>query len=175
MSDFRVIDGSLGHNQPINETWSTVDDDGSTISPQVRPGTIVTARDMDASTDYGVGEFIYLKGVASTAVGDAVTYQYGDYQTARTVAASVGMIGIAMSANLANQWGWYQIRGLAVVEVSASFAADKICYLTATAGELDDAVVAASEIRGTYSYTAIATPAAGQALVSIQYPEVANV
>ena len=174
MSDFKVIDGSLGHNQPIDETWATVEADGSTISPQVRPGLIVTAIDQ-ATTDYGVGEFVYLKGVASTAVGDAVVYQYGDYQTTRTVAASVGLVGIAMSANLANQWGWYQIRGIAAVEVSAGFAADTICYLTANAGELDDTVVVGSEIRGTFGYTAIATPIAGQALISIQYPEVANV
>ncbi len=172
MSDYQVLDGSLGPNQDIADTWAT--EVNGTISPQVIPGLIVTAVDQ-ASTDYGVGEFVYLKGVASTVVGSAVTFQYGDYQTTLTVAAAVGLVAFAMSANVANQYGWYQIRGLAVSEVLGSFADDTICYLTSTPGELDDAVVAASEIRGTFGYSDIATPAAGQALISIQYPEVANV
>ena len=164
MSDFQVVDGSLGGQD--------IDENSATQKNQL--GRCVEAFDT-ASTEYGFGEFIYLKGVASTVVGSAVTWQYGDYVTALTVAASVGKVAFAMSACVAGEFGWYQVRGLAVSEVLASFADDTICYLTTTAGELDDAVVAGSDIRGTYGYSDIATPAAGQALISIQYPEVSNV
>ena len=108
MSDFQVVDGSLG-GQAINENSAT---------QKNQLGRCVVAQDM-ASTAYGFGEFIYLKGLASTAVGFAVTYQYGDYVTAHSTANAVGLVAIAMSACVAGEFGWYQIRGLAVVEVNA--------------------------------------------------------
>ena len=86
----------------------------STSTVQNHPvGTIVRAVD----ETYGEGEFIYLKGVASTAVGSVVTYNLSTHATAL---AAVGTnkaqpIAIAMSANVASQWGWYQISGIAVV------------------------------------------------------------
>ena len=43
-----------------------------------------------------------------------------------------------------------------------------------TAGELDDAVVVGDEIYTSFSFTAIATPAAGQAEITISYPFVTN-
>src|SRR6266851_103698 len=73
-------------------------------------GAIVKAR----HDTYGEGEFIYLKGVASTIVGSPVTYNTTSFTTAL---APVGTnkaqpIAIAMSANVASQWGWYQLSGL---------------------------------------------------------------
>lgn len=64
----------------------------------------------------GAGEFIYLKGVANTAVGSVVTY---NSQTFATTLAAVGNkisfpVAIAMSACVANDFGWYQISGVAV-------------------------------------------------------------
>lgn len=81
-------------------------------------GTIVTGED----PTYGAAEFIYLKGVASTAVGSLVTY---NATTGTTALAPVGAnkpqpVAVAMSANVANQWGWYQISGIAVVAKSAT-------------------------------------------------------
>lgn len=77
-------------------------------------GKIIRAND----STYGVGEFIYLKGVASTAIGSLVTYNTSSFTTAL---AAVGTnkaqpIAVAMSANVANQWGWYQISGIAVAK-----------------------------------------------------------
>lgn len=77
---------------------------------------------------YGYGEFIYLLGVASTAVGSVVTYDADTYQT---VLSAVGgniprPIAIAMSANVASQYGWYQISGVAVVK--------KTCTISLAAG-----------------------------------------
>lgn len=83
-------------------------------------GTIVRAYD----PTYGEGEFIYLKGVASTAVGSVVTYEASGYQTALAPAGSnlPKPVAIAMSANVASQYGWYQISGRAVAKKTSGVA-----------------------------------------------------
>lgn len=101
-------------------------------------GTIVRAKD----PDYGEGEFIYLKGVASTLVGDWVLYKEDDWTTERLVADSIGPVAIAMSANiLATTYGWYQIRGKAVGSCLTAFADNAQVWITATAGAIDDVSV----------------------------------
>ena len=114
-------------------------------------GTIV--RGVDPT--YGEAEFIYLKGVASTAVGSIVTY---NTSSGTTALAPVGTnkpqpVAVAMSANVASQYGWYQISGIAVVAKSAtvSLAANvaigvKTIGLVASTGsgkEVQGALVAA--------------------------------
>jgi hypothetical protein len=66
---------------------------------------------------YGAGEFILLVGVASTAVGSLVTYDGTTYQTTlcATTSNQARPVAVAMSANLAGSFGWYQIEGTAVV------------------------------------------------------------
>lgn len=143
--------------QPIAETSTT----------QKHPiGTRVKAFD----PTYGEGEFIYLKGLASTALGELVTYDNYGNVTKRAVAGDRGPAAVAMSANVANQYGWYQIFGSAKVKVAAAFAADKPCFLTATAGTVDDAVVAGDLVTGMVSKTAIDTPATGFAACQLHYP-----
>lgn len=83
-------------------------------------GTIVRAVD----PTYGEGEFIYLLGVASTAVGSPVVYNTTGYQT---TLAPVGTslpqpIAISMSANVASQYGWYQISGRAIAKKTSGLA-----------------------------------------------------
>ena len=87
-----------------------IEDTSTTQKHQL--GEIIRAYD----STFGVGEFIYLVGVASTAIGSLVTYNAVTYQTAL---AAVGAnkpqpIAVAMSANLAAGYGWYQISGIAV-------------------------------------------------------------
>ena len=171
MSDFQVIDGSLGPDQAIDVTWSTAQN--GVIYPQVPLGLVIVAHDQ-ASTDYGFGSFIYLKGVASTVVGSVVTYEIGIYDTVLTVANAVGQIAVSMSINVANQYGWYQICGRSVVKVKASFAANLVAYLTSTAGSLDDAVVVGDEVYTSFSQSAIDTPSTGLAEVGISYPFATN-
>jgi hypothetical protein len=119
---------------------------------------------------YGEGTFIYLPGVASTVVGDVVIFNpSGAGVTARAVAGNRGAVGVAMSANVAGQWGWYQIQGLAAVNVLASYANNALGYFTATAGSIDDAVVAGDKIDGFSSKTAIGTPTAGRALIQMSF------
>ena len=97
--------------------------------------------------DRGTGEFIYLKGVASTVVGSWVHYSADDFSTVLAVANGKGPLAIAMSANVADQYGWYQISGKASGKALASFADDADVFLTATDGSVDDADVAGDYIR----------------------------
>lgn len=81
-------------------------------------GTIVKGWD----PTYGHAEFIYLLGIGSTVVGTPVTY---DAVTHQTALAAVGTnlprrVAFAMSANVASQYGWYQISGMCVASKSAS-------------------------------------------------------
>lgn len=98
-----TIDRIIAGSQPIANT--------ETVKMHAL-GTIVPATD----PIYGGGEFIYLLGVASTTIGNVVTYDPGTYLT--TLSAVGGAIprpiAIAMSANVASQYGWYQISGIAV-------------------------------------------------------------
>lgn len=127
-------------------------------------GTIV--RGVDPT--YGEGEFIYLLGVASTVVGSVVTYDASTYQT---VLSAVGgniprPIAIAMSANVASQWGWYQISGVAVVK--------KTCTISLAAGAavgvLTTGLIAGTgsgkEISGA-AVAAVASATAGRTTVKV--------
>ena len=163
MSDFKFV-GSLTFDQAIDETYTTA---------KVPLGTIVQAKDL-ASTGYGIAEFIYLKGVASTAVGSWVTIA-DNSTTALAVANAVGQVAVAMSACVASNWGWYQISGQAAGKVLTSFAATGgDAYLTATAGSLDDADVAGDFVLNAVPVSAIDTPSTGLAEFQLNRPSVSN-
>ena len=163
MSDFQGIDGVIGH-QAIAETSTTQNHD---------LGLVMKAKDT-ASTAYGVGEFIYLKGVASTVVGSAVLIAEDGFTTSLLAANDIGQVAFAMSINVASSFGWYQINGKAVGKVLTGFADNGNCYGTATAGSLDDAVVAGDRVQRCKGASAIGTPSTGLADLEISYPEVNN-
>lgn len=109
---------------------------------QLNPlGTIIRARDA-GSTDLGTGEFIYLPGVASNAVGLANNFIRASWATALVdtdaAATIIGPVAIAMSASVASEWGWYQIGGIALIKTLDSVAINKPLYPSATAGQLED-------------------------------------
>ncbi|TPK16667.1 hypothetical protein FJ872_17855 [Mesorhizobium sp. B2-5-9] len=129
-------------------------------------GDIIRAED----PTYGVGEFIYLKGAASTVVGSWVTYNADDWSTTLLAANAIGPVAVAMSANVASQYGWYQIQGKAVGLVLTGFVDDANVYATATAGSVDDAVVAGDRVKNAKGASAIGTPSAGLAEFEIARP-----
>ena len=96
-------------------------------------GRVVTAYD----PTYGEGEFIYLKGVASTKVGSVVIYDGTTYLTT-LAAATTGQarpIAISMSANtLTSGYGWYQIGGTAVAAKGTASIQPKVAVAVTTAG-----------------------------------------
>ncbi len=159
MSTFVPITQELGV-QLIAETSTT----------QRHPlGKRVQATDID-TTAYGVGEFIYLKGVASTVVGSAVTYNEDDFSTALLAANAIGQVAFSMSINVANQYGWYQVFGKAVGKGAAGLVDNANCYATATAGTIDDAVVAGDRIKQCKTASALDTPSTGLVELEISYP-----
>lgn len=119
---------------------------------------------------YGVGEFIYLKGVASTAAGSWVTYNADDWSTALLAANAIGPVAVAMSANVASQYGWYQIGGKAIGKALTGFADNANVYATATAGSIDDAVVAGDRVKRSKGASAVDTPSTGLAEFEIDRP-----
>ncbi len=129
-------------------------------------GTIVAAVD----PVYGAGEFIYLKGVASTVTGSWVTYNLDDGSTTLLAANAIGPVAVAMGATVANTWGWYQIQGKAVGRVLAGFVDNANVYATATAGSVDDAVVAGDRVKGAVGASAVGTPSANLAEFEIARP-----
>lgn len=133
-------------------------------------GTRMEAQD----STYGPAEFIYLKGVASTIVGSVVLFNPDDYSTSLAVANDKGQLAVAMSINIANQYGWYQLTGKGVIDVLAGFVDNGDCYLTATPGAVDDADVAGDFIRGMKGASAIDTPSTGLAEAELWYPQVAD-
>lgn len=128
-------------------------------------GARVKAKD----ATYGEGEFIYLQGVASTAVGSFVTFNADDGSTALLAANAIGPVAVAMSANTSG-YGFYQIYGKAVGKVLAGFADNANVYATATAGSVDDAVVAGDRVKNCKGASAIDTPSTGLAEFEIHYP-----
>lgn len=152
-----TITTPLGNFQPIENTETT----------QNHPyGTMVDA----VHATYGAGKFVYGKGVASTIVGDFCTI---DYQTGATTRASTASTasgcGVAMSANVANQYGWYQVFGCAVTNSAATVAAGKYLQVS-TAGIVDDLTVAGESIIGAVSNGASGTPAANQIVAFLSFP-----
>jgi hypothetical protein len=152
---YTIIDNRLGL-QPIESTETVAAHPVGTRCRAVDP-------------TYGECEFIYLNGLASTAVGELVIYDTRAGTTKRAVAGDRGPCAIAMSANVANQFGWYQIAGSGPIR-AGTVAANGNVYLTATAGQVDDAVVAGDKVDGARFKTADGTPAAGRAVVQLAFP-----
>jgi hypothetical protein len=115
---------------------------------------------------FGEGEFIYLTGVASTAVGDVVTWDSLG-QTTRAVTTTRGPIAVAMTANLANFRGWYMIRGLAPVNSGANAVAANAAIQCSAAGTVDDTTTAGQFIDGVVSRAA---NSGGFTLCQVTYP-----
>lgn len=151
---YRITDGRIGY-QAIADTSTTKN----------HPvGTVVRAVD----DTYGEGEFIYLLGVASTAVGSLVTY---NTSSGATTLAAVGAnkaqpIAVAMSANVANQYGWYQISGIAVVKKTCTVS----LAVNAAVGVLTTGLIAGTgsgkEIQGAL-VAAVASATAGRTTVQV--------
>lgn len=134
------------------------------------PGPMLgqTAKAVDPT--YGNGEFIYLKGVASCALGSWVTYNADDYSTTLLAANAIGPVAVAMAATVAGEYGWYQIKGKAIGKALAAYADNGLVYATATAGSVDDAVVAGDRVKNAIGASAVDTPSTGLAEFEIEYP-----
>lgn len=118
---------------------------------------------------YGGGEFIYLKGIGSTVVGTMVDYdEYLGTTALSPATAGTGSVAVAMSANVANQYGWYQVSGSAVVRApNAMTPGADVFSLAATPGSVDDAAVAGEQILNAKVSTTTGTPGTGLGVIQI--------
>ena len=152
---FRTVSTYVAH-QPI----------ANTETDQKHPlGTIIRAQD----PTYGEGEFIYLLGVASTVVGSVVTYNATTYQTTLVpnTANLNSPVAVAMSANVAAQYGWYQIEGLAVIKKTAvAVNAQVPIYISATAGRVKSTAASGKQIVNAKTAN-LATVASGTSTVTV--------
>lgn len=119
---------------------------------------------------YGVGEFIYLKGLDTTGIGTWVTYNADDNSTTLLAANAIGPVAVAMAATVTGEYGWYQISGKAVGKALAGYADNALVYATATAGSVDDTVVAGDRVKLAVGASAVGTPSTGLAEFEIQRP-----
>lgn len=118
---------------------------GATSATQNYPlGTRIIAKD----PVLGEAEFVYAKGVANTAAYEVIQIN-PDFTTTRAAGGTIkGIAGIAQSANVANQFGWYLVKGRGLVLIAADVTANLTAYATATAGTVADDIVAGSAIVG---------------------------
>lgn len=118
-------------------------------------------------------EFIYLQGVASTAVGSAVSYDEDgvtalvDTDTAATV---LGPMAVAVSVvDATTKYGWYGIFGEFTVKAIDPVADNTQAFATSTAGTLDDAVTNTGKVVGAM-FRSINNSVAGTATIQLSYP-----
>lgn len=172
------IIGSMGYPQPL----STGGVQGITTTSTTKNYALGTrVRAVDAVL--GECEFMYATGVASTAQYDLIQIN-GDYTTVRAAGGTIkGLCGIAMSANVASQYGWYCIFGAVLCTIAGDVTGDVPAYATATAGVLADDIVAGSQVVGSQLMNGLDaggsaipgttdTTAAHQTVVRLQYPAV---
>lgn len=133
--------------------------------------------DVSSSDKEGVGtirkegddEYIFCKGVASTAEGSAVVIDesYATALLTTSLGAVPNRIGFAKAALVASKYGWYQIRGTSVpMKLAASCAKDVALYTSGTAGVLDDDSSSQNKVLGVVNDTAVTSAAtsAGRAI-----------
>ena len=146
-------------------------------------GTIVRGYD----PVYGEGEFIYLQGVSTQVVGSVVTWNgYGtvsgqtgtksQFQAALAAAtANQGQpLAVSMAAypsgSPATAFGWFQISGNAVAATNGTLATGPAKIYLAGTGQVTSTQANGAEVVNAINVTATGTPAANQAVISIDRP-----
>lgn len=131
--------------------WQPIADASTTQNHPL--ATIVNAVD----PDYGAGEFVYLKGVASTAVGSWVGYSPALGTSVLATANGTYPLAVAMAVcDTTTKFGWYQISGTAQAKGLTSIThSSGFLALTGTAGSVDDASVIGDHIFNARKTTAV--------------------
>lgn len=171
----------------------TVDDgrvnasDGLTY-PSVPIGTMAWFRD-NGTTGLGGGCFIFLPGVTATVANDVVDYATGNGTTPGaggdvnggavtrrwTGGSSTGLpLAVATAAtNIQTKWGWYQIQGGAIVNVTGTTTAGASAYFGQVA-TLGTTVAGGKQVLGARAAGTAGTPNldAGKAVFTLNNPTV---
>lgn len=136
--------------------------------------TSATAALLQRARDASGNEYIYLKGTASTAIGDFVAI-LSTGESMRTLQANSGPLAVACAAVTANtSYGWYQIYGVtpATTNIATDANADgKPLYVSSTAGRATTTITGSDSIVGAIGVGAAASNA-GKAFLN--YPFAMN-
>ncbi len=170
MSNFIPVENRLGI-QPISQSNAKLPSQyqvgQSQDFGQAHPlGTIVKAYD----TTLGEGEFIYLQGVASTVVGSLVNYDPVNATTTLvpSTASLNKPVAVAMSANVASQYGWYQIAGAAVIKKTAvAISPASKLWVSATAGRVYATSVAGKQVLNAITVNAATVASATSTITAL--------
>lgn len=122
------------------------------------------------ATDLAGNVYIYLKGVASCLVDDAVSFNATTYVAVRLIADAAGFVAIASAAIVATNWGWFLIKGFGTVNSDTVAAAGGL-FIDGTTGRVDDVSVAGDFVNGMVSTGADAT---NKLPVHLDHPYVTN-
>ncbi len=168
--------------QPVDNFIPGASDDGlvqAKFDPTVNDAAalfqLTTRVKVFDTTLFTWGEVIYCRGVANTVVGDATILSFGDEAgilvTDAVGGAEIGaLIGIALAAIVAGEYGWYQIWGSATCQVSAGFVTNGLIYTTTTPGELDNSAGGGQVLHA----RSAGSVSSGTALIDIAYPSIAG-
>lgn len=168
---YSIIENRLGLPliTNIDAGYTPVNGSSAIPSEPMKPGMIVRAVD----PTYGEGEFILLLGVGSTIAGSLVRYNSVTFQTVLAVNTAVQdmPVAVAMSANGAGTWGWYQIAGTAVLAKTAVIVLPNVAvYLSGTAGKVKAIASAGLQVVACRSQLVTTASASGTVLVTINRP-----
>jgi hypothetical protein len=111
--------------------------------------------------------YIYLKGVASTAIGSWVTYDEAGLTTL-LVANAIGPVAVAKVACVADKYAWYQVFGSCSALLAANCADNATLGKETTDGYAGDGRAAGDQLVGAISRGA--TTDAGLATVQLNFP-----
>ena len=161
---------TLGLN-PIASTIAASADTGPAPAGRSTPGRL-GAIEKAYDPVFGTAEFIYLLGVVGTLPGMLVEYDATTFQT--TLSPNTGNdenpVAVAMSANVAGQYGWYCIEGVVpMLKTAVQVLPNAKIYQSATAGRIMPTSASGKQIlgaRGANLTTVTATTSTVAVLIS---------
>lgn len=127
---------------------------------------------------YGEGLFVFLPGVASTAIGSVMEYTTSAGAASPTgsttlwagTAGSGKPLAIATVANTSTtNWAWYQVTGAAKVAISGTVAAGDKAFWQAS-GVVSTTQVNGKQALGMVATSANGVPSAGFATYQLHFP-----
>jgi len=117
-------------------------------------------------------EYIFLKGVASLAVGDWVTFVQSTGVTTRIPTTTVsGMLAVACAAAVAGNFGWFQIYGTTPTTTAITTGSTDGATLTVgsgTAGRVTGG--GAVTTKNVFGAVAVGVSASNQGAAFLNYP-----
>ena len=183
----------LGYPKPgtvdggVLSQLATTNSAAGTAFPSVAIGTVAYFRDI-GTTQLGGGGFIYLPGVTATVQGDVVVYRTpngaGLSPDVNSGAATIrwtgtGNTGFGLAVATAavtdqSHWGWYQIQGSAIVNVTGTVSAGQSAYWGQTGTILTASAAGGKQVDGMQSVSANGAPLAlsSQAVFTLANPTV---